>query len=463
MKVDPPRFRLNFEGRERDNSEEGRAQQQAIVDALYALFGTPDEPYALAESGLNLKKLTMAAGPAGGDQSTGRHGLYRQHCVHCHGISGDGAGPTALFLRPYPRDYRDAKFKFTSTGSSSTATPADLRKIIHDGIAGTAMPSFALLPADEVEALTEYVKYLAIRGQTEFYIREMIEGGETLPLAREQLVNDALLVAVGVWKEAEGEGAEVIPPLRFAELADADNDGKLSRAEVETWLKDNFGKIDTNGDGYIDADEQVQPAVMSDPPITALKDKDGKIVSISGDADGDLKVSQEEMSAFVLGHLAKFDENQDEALDAREQGTASIDLGRRVFLGAGGCVKCHGPTGLGDNEEPIFDFWNDKKKGTSPDNRAELARLFTLPIQEMKPRNLRLGIYRGGRRPVDLYRRLHAGIKGTPMPALGPSEGNPPKFKSEDIWHLVDYVRSLPYEPISQPYGRQATVQPTLK
>ena len=29
------------------------------------------------------------------------------------------------------------------------------------------MPSFALLPPDEIEALVEYVKYLSIRGQME--------------------------------------------------------------------------------------------------------------------------------------------------------------------------------------------------------------------------------------------------------------------------------------------------------
>jgi hypothetical protein len=34
---------------------------------------------------------------------------------------------------------------------------------VHDGVSGTAMPSFAILPPDEQEALVEYVKYLSIR------------------------------------------------------------------------------------------------------------------------------------------------------------------------------------------------------------------------------------------------------------------------------------------------------------
>ena len=41
--------------------------------------------------------------------------LYMQHCLHCHGVSGDGAGPTAKFLNPRPRDYRQGIFKFKST------------------------------------------------------------------------------------------------------------------------------------------------------------------------------------------------------------------------------------------------------------------------------------------------------------------------------------------------------------
>ena len=46
-------------------------------------------------------------------------------------------------------------------------THADLRKIVLDGIPGTAMPSFKLLPDLEIEALVDYVKYLSIRGESE--------------------------------------------------------------------------------------------------------------------------------------------------------------------------------------------------------------------------------------------------------------------------------------------------------
>src|SRR4051794_40059776 len=89
----PPPFRLNM------TSVVAKQilpeHQQAIANILGATFGTPDEPVALAETGLDIKKLAMAAGPVWSDKQGGKHGLYRRHCVHCHGISGDGRGPTA--------------------------------------------------------------------------------------------------------------------------------------------------------------------------------------------------------------------------------------------------------------------------------------------------------------------------------------------------------------------------------
>jgi mono/diheme cytochrome c family protein len=68
------------------------------------------------------------------------------------------------------------------------------------------------------------------------------------------------------------------------------------------------------------------------------------------------------------------------------------------------------------------------------------------------PRNLREGIYRGGRRPIDIFWRVSAGIAGTPMPASGPAaEGAQGTLTQQEIWQIVDYVQSLPYEPASQP------------
>ena len=48
---------------------------------------------------------------------------------------------------------------------------------------------------------------------------------------------------------------------------------------------------------------------------------------------------------------------------------------------------------------------------------------------------------------MDIYRRIHNGIAGTPMPAaaLQPAGAKPDdqRLTPDDLWHLVAYVFSL--------------------
>jgi mono/diheme cytochrome c family protein len=360
----PIEFKLNFEGLEslqervaaassveaaQQARERYRRVNQALVDGLVALFGTPDAPYADPRSGLRQELLNIAAGPSGGhgiDPVTGARlgGLYREHCAHCHGITGDGLGPTARYLVPYPRDYRKGVFKFTSTETGAKPTLEDLRRVIRDGIHGTAMPAFAvMLSPSEIDALAEYVKYLAIRGEVEIVVRDALENQD------EELTADLL--------------------------------GRELEYVAETWAA---------------AEDRV------------------------------LQPPQRRPFASQAEYLA------------------SVERGRQLFQDEkkAQCVKCHGPTALGDGGEVLFDSWNEPKKQFL-NNPDVLQARWSLPPQPLQARNLRLGIYRGGRRPVDVYRRIAAGIKGTPMPQGGKV------LQPEEIWSLVDYVLSLPYEPDS--------------
>ena len=114
---------------------------------------------------------------ADGKQIAGGYGLYRRHCLHCHGVSGAGDGPTAPFLYPTPRDYRRGKFKFTSTPNGAPPHRDDLIRTVQNGLHGTSMPAFeALLSGDEIKQVVDYVIFLSIRGQTEL---ELIDVGAT--------------------------------------------------------------------------------------------------------------------------------------------------------------------------------------------------------------------------------------------------------------------------------------------
>lgn len=106
---------------------------------------------------------------------------YRRHCLHCHGLEGNGRGPTGPWVNPHPRDYRQGVFKFTSSGQElgeRKPRRADLEYVLKNGIEGSSMPSFGLLDQKEIDALVSYVIHLSLRGELEYFvIQQYIQGG----------------------------------------------------------------------------------------------------------------------------------------------------------------------------------------------------------------------------------------------------------------------------------------------
>ncbi len=80
---------------------------------------------------------------------------YMLYCYACHGEKGDGRGPASKGLRPPPRDFRTASFKFAKT-LDGLPHDEDLKHIVRGGLGGTAM-----LPWDIPEtALNDIVQYI---------------------------------------------------------------------------------------------------------------------------------------------------------------------------------------------------------------------------------------------------------------------------------------------------------------
>jgi mono/diheme cytochrome c family protein len=109
---------------------------------------------------------------------------------------------------------------------------------------------------------------------------------------------------------------------------------------------------------------------------------------------------------------------------------ASIKRGREIFLKkANQCVECHQRDARGGTERVeanLLETWrNEPNWETHPANE-------NLP----NPRNITLGQFRMGRRPVDLYRLFVAGIP--PMPSLGKT------LTPAQRWDLVNYILSVP-------------------
>ncbi len=402
--TDPPEFRLNMPLLV-NNQITDTKQQKALASTLDGLFGTPDKPFVLKDTGLNINLLKIAAGPVRDDAKGQGGGLYRRHCVHCHGISGDGQGPTAKLLNPYPRDYRPGIYKFKSTLRNAPPTDKDLLQVLNEGIPGTAMPSFALLGDQEKAALIEYVKYLSMRGQTE---RELVD-----------YINSDIDAEAGDIFDPSVKGSEQAATIRELMLENV----------AEQWLTVN--------------ENIVVPAEET------------------------LPVENRSLETITL----------------------SAAKGRKLFFGTdANCFSCHGPTALGDGQQTDHDDWTktlnhefrlktaalvdsiaDSKKSLSSITSAEerksqqeeivakqnelrhrrLAINHMLPVRNAIPRNLRAGVFRGGRRPIDIFWRINSGINGTPMPGAGTGDGGP--LTEAQIWNLVDYIKSLEYEATSQP------------
>jgi mono/diheme cytochrome c family protein len=266
--------------------------------------------------------------------------LYRQQCLHCHGVEGGGDGPTAgtperPFLDPLPRDYRRGVFKYTAVKDKARPRRDDLYVVLDQGIYGTAMPSFRRFSIAERQGLVDYVRLLAVRGEVE----------HQLVLA---LLDDTPLT----------------PAL-------------VSETFADVWDK--------------------------------WQEADGKFVAFEG-----------EIPAPTPEMLAR---------------------GRELYMDAttGNCFSCHGDQGLGDGVAA----WKVDDDG---ERVPAYADDWGHPIV---PRNLRKGIFRFGRRPIDIYRRIYAGINGGPMPAIGESRGPDGELllKPDDLWAIVHYVRALSEHP----------------
>jgi hypothetical protein len=173
--------------------------RESIRQASEALFGTPANPrvamadlesddplvnfwWAFRRDSFGLAGAGNAVGDLLLDDARLQRGskLFRRHCMHCHGVSGDGRGPTGPWLHPHPRDYRSGLFKFVSSflpKGQRKPRRADLYRILNQGIDGTSMPSFGLLPEDEKEYLASYVMHLSIRGEAEYAaMTELLSG-----------------------------------------------------------------------------------------------------------------------------------------------------------------------------------------------------------------------------------------------------------------------------------------------
>jgi len=282
---------------------------------------------------------------------------FMRHCMHCHGVTGDGNGPTARYisnhrLNPQPRDFRRGLFKFTSTKDGYYVSREDLRRTVRQGLAGTYMPSFLLMKSEELDAIIEYVRFLAMRGEVErrllAHLKDLLPDDDGTPPADLKTLEKEL--AVDGFAEALADAAALV---------------------AENW---------TNAE---DPQNGVLPTMarLPDTPQSRLK-------------------------------------------------------GRNLFISTKvNCAKCHGEGGRGNGG-----FLDDFHKNPETQQNYDPPGLRDAWHNIIRPRNLTSGVYRGGRRPLDVFRRVSVGIKATPMAGFATN------VLEEDRWHIVNYVLSIPVD-----------------
>lgn len=353
---------------------------------LTEFFGTPDEPkwpkFLNAGKGelVSLQNLERVAGAFSSGEKGEHKGLFREHCVVCHGVNGNGRGPSSALLTPYPRDFRLGKVKFKSTPIGHKPTKEDLKKILHRGIAGTSMPSFSTLVPEDIDALVDYVIYLSIRGELERkLIRDAaieldLEGGERL----------------------YDPGSKEKYPEEFAEV----------RGRIEEWAVD------------------IQESWFA---------AENAVVNVVGPPKGFPLVGS--------------------GVDAKAA-AASVANGKKLFQGTiASCAFCHGAEAEGDGQTHNYDDWTREwtvMAGLNPKDKQSLepmVNLGALKPTNIFPRNLTMGVFHGGSSPEELYTRIVNGIEGTGMPAAPLKPANSQGLTNEEVWDLVNYLRSfLPVE-----------------
>lgn len=91
----------------------------------------------------------------------------------------------------------------------------------------------------------------------------------------------------------------------------------------------------------------------------------------------------------------------------------ALKRGQEIFLAS--CAGCHGPQGKGDGKQEMKDNLG-------------------YPV---RPRDLTAGIFKGAGTSDELYKRMVAGIPGSPMPSYTGT------FTEEQIWQLIHFTQSL--------------------
>lgn len=148
--------------------------------------------------------LKLGGQPVSAETLNEGHEVYVHYCQACHGEAGDGRGPSSPGMRPPPRDFRPALFKFGGVQIGELPHDEDLERIVSHGLAGTPMMPWDLPPRQR-HAVVQYIKTFSERW-------------------KEEVPGEKIEVPADPWVGREAEAREV--GKRIYHLAGVENDAE---------------------------------------------------------------------------------------------------------------------------------------------------------------------------------------------------------------------------------------------
>ncbi len=334
--------------------------------------------------------------------------LYYENCLYCHGDHLAGRGHFAEGFNPRPANFQDV-------GTIAQLQESYLFWRITTGAPGlpregapwaSAMPVWhEMLQEDEVwKIITFLYDYTGHEPRS-------WELGEAGPAAATQ-------TAAAEGAQAEGDGIGRVYRERCAQCHGEEGEGDGPAAEFlypkpRDFTFGVFKYKTSHADSEFPYDQDLRKSIREGLPGTSMPAW-GEELS-DAQVDGLIQLIKE------FGEWAEEDEEElgTEPIDMGAQVASSeesLTRGAKVFEKA--CVQCHGAKGRGNitSGKKLKDDWGDR----------------------IWPRNLtRPETWRWTKDARDIFQRISAGIRGTPMPE------HTTTMPVEDRWDVANYAMSL--------------------
>jgi len=254
--------------------------------------------------------------------------LYAQNCASCHGMSGNGQGPDAGQLTPAP-------IAFTDVERARERSLFALYQVIGQGLDGTAMQSFAHLPAQNRWDIAAYAGSFAFKEASKG--QELWKNDASIRALFPDLPALASMTPANLGKQIGPEKAdavmsylranpEVIGTSSTGSLALSRTKLKESLAAYQAGRKDEAEALAISA--YLDGFEPLEPALAS-RDSTLLKAIERAMGAVRVAINDDLPAAEVGNRISALDGLFL---DAESALDADQASQASAFVGAFTIL-----------------------------------------------------------------------------------------------------------------------------------